>query len=375
MKLISLFAGILIIAAVSGCSEQNAKPPIETAQMPHSPIGFVKGFSWGTFGRNGDYSSPHAEDSMKLLAETNANFVSMVFSITMMTKSSPEIYWDKTNPYMASDEDIRYAIRLAQKNNLSVILKPTVNCADGQWRGNIDFKTADGKPDYPLWELWWENYTAAMVHYAKLAQDTNCRLFCIGCEMNTTETFESDWRKLIAEVRKNYTGPLVYNVNHGRETNLTWWDAVDMIGISAYYPVGSGNIKAALAEDMNNLDKNSNLKEMDRNWAPIRLRLRQLAVKWNRPVLFMEIGVRSARGSSAMPWEWYNDWPYDGAEQARYYQAALQSFWNEPWFAGYAWWAWHSHLYPKQKAARDRSFCPYGKPAEDIVKSWYSKKR
>ncbi|MGA2915869.1 MAG: glycosyl hydrolase family 53 [Sedimentisphaerales bacterium] len=375
MKLMPLLAGILIIAGVSLCSGQDPNSTIENTQMPRSPIGFVKGFSWGTFGRNGEYSSPQAEESIKLLAETNANYVSIVFAIMMRTKNSPEIFWGRMNPYMASDEDIRYAIRLAQKNNLNVILKPVVNCADGQWRGYINFKTVLGKPDYPSWELWWKNYSAAMVHYAKLAQDTNCRLFCIGCEMNETETFESDWRKLVAEIRKNYRGPLTYNANHGRETNLAWWDAVDMIGISAYYPVGTSNTQAALAEDMNNLDKNSSLEEMNRNWAPICRRLRQLALKWNRPVLFMEIGVRSAKGSSAVPWEWYNDWPYDAQEQARYYQAALENFWNEPWFAGYAWWAWHSYLYPKEEAASDRSFCPYGKPAEDIVKSWYGKKR
>ncbi len=374
MKLMHLFTGILIFA-VSTCYGQDPNTKIEKTQFPKSPIGFVKGFSWGTFGRNGDYSSPHAEESMKLLAETNANYASIVFSITQMTKSSAEIFYDKTNPFMASDDDIRYAIKLAQKNNLGVILKPTVNCADGQWRGDIDFKTMLGQPDYKSWQIWWENYTAAMVHYAKLAQDTNCQMFCIGCEMNNTETFETEWRNLIAQVRKNYKGPLTYNANHGREENLSWWDAVDMIGISAYYPVGTHNTQAALAEDMNNLDKDSSLKEMNKNWASIRDRLRQLALKWNKPILFIEIGVRSAKGSSAMPWEWYNDWPYDGKEQARYYQAAIENFWNEPWFAGYAWWAWHSHLYPKEKAIGDRSFCPYGKPAEDIVKTRYSKPR
>jgi hypothetical protein len=336
------------------------------AADPNFPIGFLKGFSWGTFGRNGDYSGSEAQESMKVMAQTNANFVSIVFSISMATKDSNEILFDKTNPYMASDDDVRNAIRLAKENNLKIMLKPTVNCNDGAWRAHIEPKD---------WQAWWKNYKDVMVHYAKLAEDCNCQVYCLGCEMISTEDAESHWRDMIAEIRKVYKGVLVYNTNHGREEKINWWDAVDMIGISAYYPVGTTNVTAALAEAVKESDIKSSLEQMKKNWEPIRERLKVLSVKWNKPIFFAEIGVRSAKGSSSMPWEYYNDWPYDADEQARYYQAALETFWNEQWFAGFAWWAWHSHLYSTQHAARDRGFCPYGKPAEKIVKEWYAKER
>ncbi|HBG27342.1 MAG TPA: glycosyl hydrolase family 53 [Phycisphaerales bacterium] len=366
MKLKIVLLYLLLYTNLCAALDNTSIKDTENKQFPKSPIGFIKGFSWGTFGRNGDYIGPHAEESMKLLAETNANSATVVFAMSMKTKNSTEIFFDKTNPYMASDDDIRNAIRLAHKNNLKVILKPTVNCNDGAWRGHIESED---------WEKWWQSYTIAMVHYAKLAQDTNCAAYCIGCEMVTTEDAESHWRTMVAEIRKHYNGPLVYNTNHGREEKINWWDAVDMIGISAYYPVGTTNIAAALAEDMNHIDKKSSLEQMKKNWLPIRENLRQLSHKWNRPIFFAEIGVRSTKGSSAVPWEYYNDWPYDADEQARYYQAALEMFWNEPWFAGYAWWAWHSHLYSRERAARDRSFCPHLKPAEQILKEWYSKEK
>lgn len=366
MKLRLLTFGILL--STNLCAASAIKPIQDTnnKQLPQSPIGFVKGFSWGTFGQNGDYRGQKAEESMKLMAETNANFASIVFAMMMPAKSSTEILFDKTNPYMASDNDVRNAIRLAKENNLKVILKPTVNCADGTWRAHINPND---------WNDWWKNYSAAMVHYAKLAEDTNCQAYSIGCEMVSTEDAESHWRAMIAEIRKVYKGALLYNTNHGREGKINWWDAVDIIGISAYYPVGTSNIAAAMAEDMNNIDNKSSVEQMKKNWEPVRRNLKELAIKWNRPILFAEIGVRSAKGSSAVPWEYYNNWPYDADEQARYYQAALEMFWNEKWFAGFAWWAWHSELYPKERAARDRSFCPYGKPAEQVVKSWYGKER
>lgn len=66
---------------------------------------------------------------------------------------------------------------------------------------------------------------------------------------------------------------------------------------------------------------------------------------------------------------------YDADEQARYYQAVLETFWKEKWFMGFAWWEWPSHLYSPEKAQTDVGFCIYNKPAEAVVKQWYSKKR
>jgi hypothetical protein len=47
---------------------------------------------------------------------------------------------------------------------------------------------------------------------------------------------DSHWRKLIAKVRTVYSGLLTESAIKGWETRCTWWDAVDIIGIDAYYP-------------------------------------------------------------------------------------------------------------------------------------------
>jgi hypothetical protein len=367
---------VIILFALAGCSQQNRKPAaLSIPQMPKSPIGFVKGFSWGTFGKKGEYTGPKAAESMKLLTETNSNWVCVSFNVEMKTPNSTEILWDKTSPDFASDDEIRNAINLAKENSLKVILKPTVNCDDGTWRSFIEFKTPAGKKDYAKWKIWWANYDKCMLHYAKLAQETKCDLLCLGCEMGSTEPFEKNWRSLIARVREVYTGPLTYDTNHGQETKITWWDAVDIIGISAYYPVGTDDTEAALAGERDKLKTDTTLEGMLAKWTPIRERLRAVSLKWNRPIFFIEIGVRSAKGAAATPWEHENEWPYDGGEQARFYQAAFESFWNEPWFIGYAWWAWPAHLYPEERGVGNIGFCVYGKPAEEVVKNWYGRKR
>ncbi len=37
------------------------------------------------------------------------------------------------------------------------------------------------------------------------------------------------------------TGPLLYAANHGNELFVQWWDAVDIIGVDAYYPLAITN--------------------------------------------------------------------------------------------------------------------------------------
>jgi hypothetical protein len=261
---------------------------------------------------------------------------------------------------MATDDEIRHAIRLARDNHLKVILKPVVEPADGQWRGTIEFKTADGKTDEAAWAKWWKTHEAFMVHYATIAQAEKCELLCIGCEMSTTERFEKAWRAAIAKVRQVYSGPLIYDTNWGDEEKVAWWDAVDIIGISAYYPVST--------RDDTSLDR------MVASWQKIRDRLRQLAAARHRPILFIEIGVRSAHTATTMPWDFsHPEWPVDVDEQARYYEAVMKTFYDEPWFCGFAWWDWPAHLYAKDKAAADKGFCCFGKPAEAVLRTWYAK--
>ena len=61
--------------------------------------------------------------------------------------------------------------------------------------------------------------------------------------------------------------------------------------------------------------------------------------------------------------------------QARFYEAALRTFWNEPWFCGYSWWDWPARPYAKEQAAGDKQFYIYGKPAEEVLRRWYAKPR
>jgi hypothetical protein len=342
----------------------------------HSPTGFIKSISWGYPGNKGQYQGDASADSMKKLAETNANWVCISFVAEMNKPGDTTIIWTGPDANIVSDSEIQRAIGLARQNNLKIILKPMVNIRDGTWRALIDFRTPDNKIDTQSWDKWWANYGEFILHYAKIAQETHCEMLCLGCEMGSTERYGKKWRDLIAEVRKVYTGFLTYSANHGNEDRIGWWDAIDIIGMSGYYPVGIDN-PAQTPNDLSTVPPaESSVEAMKNKWLPIKKKLGYVSKQVNRPLFFIEIGVCSARGFAAAPWTHpQKDATFDGNEQARFYQAVMEAFWDEPWFVGFSWWDWPANLYSLNDAKTDTGFCIYGKPAEKLIKEWYAKPR
>jgi hypothetical protein len=359
----------------------------------------VKGISWGWDGQRGSFDSPAAADSMQKLAATGAEWVCIAFAANMQSYDEPDFAWGAENPDMVTDDEIRHAIALARQNGLKVILKPVVNCADGTWRAWIRFyrPTTPAEqaaevtgtddpwglephflpgmvPDETRWAHWWNRYSEFLLHYAALADEQQVELFCLGCEMSSTEASEQRWRTLIAQVREVYRGLLIYDCNHGRESEVNWWDALDVIGVSAYYNVPP---PSGVSEEQA-VQQTTSTEEIKRQLGTVKSHLARLNEKWHKPILFIEVGITNVRGCARYPWSHPNErpaHPLDQREQANYYQACFEVFWDEPWFAGYAWWDWPARLYPQDSASLDRGFCVYGKQAEAVVKRWYAKPR
>ncbi len=378
----SLLSFIIAMLLLAGCMNEEIIPVQNESLSKSSPVssvGFVKGFSWGWTGFRGQYDGPAPAESMQKLAATNANYICLAFGAEMETFDSPKILWSDANSEMVSDTEIRRAIQLARDNDLKIILKPVVNVRDGTWRSWIKFENEDGTKDLQAWDQWWKDFRAMLIHYAKIAQETNCEMLCLGCEMGATEDDEDRWRELIADIRKVYHGALTYNANWGSEEKLAWWDAVDVISISAYYPVGAGDDEPNdwIEKGLHHVPASySTVEVLKEQWLPYKEKLAAISAKHNRPILFIELGLGSAKGFSAAPWTHHQpDAVYDGDEQRRYYQATMETFWDEPWFIGFTWWAWLPNLYTLEEAKSHTGFCIYGKPAEKLVTEWYGKVR
>lgn len=250
-----------------------------------------------------------------------------------------------------TDDGIAATTRHARSLGMRVMLKPHLWLRGGEWCGTIRMRTdAD-------WQEWFRTYTGFAVHYASLAEREHMEMFAVGTELKGTSGRESDWRRVIAEVRKVYRGRLTYSANwDGEVDSVRFWDALDLIGVQAYYPLS---------------DKPSpTLAELEAGWAPVVEELSALSRKWDRPIVFTEVGYKSSELAAARPWEWEPQGPLDPQLQARCYEALFQSTWSQPWFRGLFLWKWHRDN--RRAGGPDgRGFTPQRKPAEAVARRWF----
>jgi len=240
-----------------------------------------------------------------------------------------------------SMEDVETVCAYARQKGLKIIIKAMVNCRDGYWRAYIRFFD-NYVPTEPTWAEWFESYSAFTAALAKTAQKVNAELYCIGCEMVGTDHRADEWRTLIQEVRKHFTGPITYNCDKFQEDHVTWWDAVDVISSSGYYPID----------------------QLDQHFA----RIQSVAEKFDRPFMFMECGCPSRDGSQYVP----NNWNFGGElsqeAQRLWFDAFCQCMLKNPWVRGNGWWDWSAMwLYPREKAMENNGYCTYGKPSEQVL--------
>ena len=92
-------------------------------------------------------------------------------------------------------------------------------------------------------------------------------------------------------------------------------------------------------------------------------------MKWRRPVLFTEIGYRSADGAAWRQWEIPAQRHGQSRSPARRLRGLLRSVWNRPWVAGVYPWKWFSA--PATSGEGDNGYEIENKPAEEVVRRYY----
>ncbi|MEP1033577.1 hypothetical protein [Ekhidna sp.] len=245
-------------------------------------------------------------------------------------------------------------IEYAKSHNLKVMLKPHVWVRGEGWTG--DFKLSSDVN----WKIWEKDFSAYIMNYAHVADSLGVEMLCIGTEYRIPARERPEfWRGMIKDIRKVYSGKLTYASNWDNYENITWWDAVDYIGIDAYFPLAEGNHPA--------------IEEIEEGWKPIKNRLSAFSQKWNKPILFTEYGFQSANGAAGKHWELDKSSENTNEQlQADAYEATYRALINEPWFRGGFLWKWH---FTSRGGGRWRGteWTPQDKPAEEVIARWYGK--
>lgn len=302
------------------------------------------GMTWGWTGTRGTWVTDAALQSLDALEAVGPNWVVLAYAALQQTPQSTIVEADAAPA--PTDDEVRWGIREAKRRGWRVCLKPVVNVANGTWRGFISFFDRD-VPGEPTWAEWFASYGDFIVRHARIAEQEGVELFCIGCEMVMTDGREAEWRALIARVRAVYTGPITYNCDKYQEDRVTWWDAVDVISASGYYPTGA--------------------------WPEQLDRVERVARTHGKPFVFIEAGCPSRDTSPHRPNDWTLAGEPSGEAQAGYLAELFEACFTRPWCTGVALWDWPAALYRPEEAVHNTDYCMFAKPGEAVVRAAFDR--
>lgn len=299
--------------------------------------------------------NPYTTNPMTDVAVVNANYLSLMpFGYTLQGKNrlhfnNPRQWWGEKT------EGIQQTIRQAHQAGFECMLKPHVY-VPGSWIGQLEYEQeAD-------WETWENDYRAYILHLAQLAETEQAKMLCIGTEIKTSVSKRPKfWEELIKDVRAIYTGQLTYSANWDHYQKIPFWDRLDYIGISAYFPLTD--------------QATPEVKSLTEKWAPIKKELKAFSDLHDKPILFTEFGYLSVDSCASKTWELernIHQRQVNQQAQANAINAIFTAFWNEPYWAGGFLWKWfpngHGHEgYP------DKDYTPQNKLAEEVITNWYCK--
>ncbi|MFT6796183.1 MAG: hypothetical protein ACJART_001322 [Maribacter sp.] len=260
--------------------------------------------------------------------------------------------------YGRRDSSFIRIINEIHKKGLKVHLKPHLWMSSG-WRSNV---TLDNDKE---WDEWFSSYRINMLRYARMAEITKTELFCIGTELRTSIKKQPDkWFQLITEVKKIYSGELTYAANwYDEYEHVPFWSELDYIGIQAYFPLTK--------------IENPSLEAIENGWNKHIAAMELLHKKYQKPILFTEVGYKSESKATIKPWEWSSilsplTRKKSDRTQQLAYEALFKKTWQQPWLSGIYVWEWNNRT-PEESAKKDLDFSPRFKPAENTIAKWYGK--
>ena len=238
---------------------------------------------------------------------------------------------------------------------------------------------------------WFDAYTAFAVQYAQLSQQYHLPYYIFGdglnnvsydtsdtnahndpkgiptgvpgesCPQNSPGRRDCEWRHVINAIRVQtynqffdhkseagggYSGKLIYAANWNAASDggakdpefehITWWDAVDYIGINAGFPLTARQRDPSVDQLMQAWHgKGADLGgEHD-----IFTRIQKVSDQYGRPVIFTTAGYDSVGGANSQQFQAGTGVTptEDDGEQSNDMQALLQTFGAAPWWQGVFW--------------------------------------
>ncbi|KPK17695.1 MAG: hypothetical protein AMJ62_00995 [Myxococcales bacterium SG8_38] len=345
MRLAAL--ALLLLAAVLGgaFAAPLASPvgnpkalAVETDGTGRGDPEFVRGVALGLFATDRRWDYGPLVDEIRARGATD---VLVVVNAYQSNRFSSDIALEAGRS--PSNATVARTLRQVKKAGMRAALMPVVRLSERaphEWRGLI--APADGL------DAWFEAYRRFVLPLAHLAGEAGVERFIAGSELSSLERYEDHWRELFAELRDAFSGTLTYSANWDHADAVPFWDALDEVGLTAYFPLitEEGEPKPASADTLAGA------------WQTPRATIEALAKRVGKPVLITEIGYASRSLAAGRPWDDATEAAVDLGLQQALYRGFCDAFAQTPSIGGFYVWNWFGVGGP-----RDRGFTPRGKPA------------
>lgn len=337
----------------------NMTMPADRVTSQAAPDVVYRGVNFtheGWAGSGGGYSSPEAAAQLNAIHQLGANAVALVpYGFARGNDGTTVSYTGSDE----TDEDLTQAAWAAHVRGMRVMLEPRLWFGRSRSNATIHFENQAQRA------AWFGSYREFLMHYALLAELDHFDVLVIGSDLGDLAGNTREWRKLIADARRVYLGPLTYAAPAGKELDeIEFWDALDFVGVDDFSPLlDAGKMRrktgAPSAEDL--ASGAGSLAE----------HLAELSRRWHKPVLITAAGYPSARGGAVHPANEDSAAGVSQQEQAAAYEATFRALAGRSWFRGIFWWKWPTSGIGGGRF--DASYTPLGKQAEEVMREWYAR--
>jgi hypothetical protein len=326
--LLAALAAVLLLGGAVGGRDATGPAPLPDGRA------FVRGVALGLFASDPDWDyAPLVEE----IAARGATDVLVVVNAHQSNRFASDIAMHPGHaPSTAALERTLGQVRRA---GMRAALMPVVRLAEREpheWRGVI--APADGL------DAWFSAYRDFVLPLAQIAASEGAHRFVVGSELSSLELYGGRWRALIDELRRAFPGKLTYSANWDHAAEVPFWDALDEVGLTAYFPISE--------------DASPSASGLARAWRAPREEIAMLQAKVRKPVLITEVGYASRPRAGVRPWDDSGRAEPDLRVQRQLYRGFCDAFAEMPSVSGFYVWNWFGFGGP-----RDAGFTPRGKPA------------
>lgn len=232
-------------------------------------------------------------------------------------------------------------IEEAHRRGMCILIKPHLAYwgSSFRWRGDVDFEQPEEL------DRFFASYREWICKVAEATRGADA--FCVMTELDRLTEHEDRWREVIAAVRGATDAHLTLASNWSDYSRIAFWDALDVIGVQAYFPLSGSRDPDEAA--------------LKAGWKKALVDLQDLVQRTGKPAVFTELGYDCSLDAAARPWESARHRSGEGdpqmaaAVQRRCLKVALEVLEAEKsWLRGAFLWKWFVGEAPGEDFVVDR---------------------